>query len=180
MVKSRSEICKVNRKRLKETYDETYLRKERERRRKNYVHSAVLSTAERAVRRYKVREAVKRCREKKKRIALERDRTAQSESLNTSGYGSVGGSAENSENLVVAMQFPNRAVGPRNRVTQELKRANQQLKELKMANLNLTRKSSTEKLMNRAGLATIQKNKVRKEIVFGNAVAAQLQAKAKE
>ncbi|WAR16584.1 hypothetical protein MAR_031178, partial [Mya arenaria] len=203
IVKSPSEICKDYRKRLKETDDEMYLRKERERRRKNYVPSAVLSTAEQAVRRYKVREAVKRCREKKKRIALERDRTAQSESLNTNGYESVGGTAENSENLVVAMQFPKRAVGPRNRVTQELKRANQQLKELKMANLNLTRKlkteqrrrqrmtkrlqdspkkprSSTEKLMNRAGLTTIQKNKVRKEIVFGNVVAAQLQAKAKE
>ncbi|WAR02977.1 hypothetical protein MAR_009535, partial [Mya arenaria] len=43
-----------------------------------------------------------------------------------------------------------------------------------------TQRSSTEKLMNRVGLTTIQKNKVRKEIVFGNVVAAQLQAKAKE
>lgn len=37
MVKSRAEICRDYRKRLKEADNEGYLRKERERRRKNYV-----------------------------------------------------------------------------------------------------------------------------------------------
>ena len=78
MVKSRSEICKYYRNRLKEKGDDTYLRKERERHRKNYVPAGVLNSAERVVRRDKVREAVKRYHEKKKRIAQERDRTVQS------------------------------------------------------------------------------------------------------
>ncbi|KAH3774401.1 hypothetical protein DPMN_175783 [Dreissena polymorpha] len=40
-----------------------------------------------------------------------------------------------------------------------------------------TPRSSAEKLMNRAGLTPAQKDKVRKEIIFGNVLSAQLRSK---
>ncbi|XP_052257645.1 uncharacterized protein LOC127862523 [Dreissena polymorpha] len=203
MVKSRAEICKDYRKRLKEKDNEGYLRKERERRRSNYIPTGLLSSAEKTERRKNIRESVKRYREKKKRLTEEQNVSSHNESINTSGYESVNGAIDTSNNMIVAMQFPRRAAGPTKRVTRELKRAKKEITELKRANIDLARKlkteqrkrqrfmkrfqsspqtprSSAEKLMNRAGLTPAQKDKVRKEIIFGNVLSAQLRSKMEE
>ncbi|KAH3774400.1 hypothetical protein DPMN_175782 [Dreissena polymorpha] len=136
MVKSRTEICKDYRKRLKEKDNEGYLRKECERRRSNYIPTGLLSLAEKTERRKNIRESVKRYREKKKRLTEEQNVSSQNKSINTSSYESVNGVIDNSNNMIVAMQFPRRAAGPTKRFTRELKRAKKEITELKRANID--------------------------------------------
>jgi hypothetical protein len=196
MVKSRSEICKDYRRRLKEKDNDGYLRKERARRRKNYTPSDMLTNAERVERRRKTREAVKRCRDRRKQAIVQANRSPGYDTLDSSGYESV----NDNHNLVVAMNFPNRAFGPRKRMKKELTRANKTIQELKRNNIDLARKlkteqrrrqrlvkrlngsprtpkSKSENVMNTAGLTEIQKNTVRREILFGNIVGEQLRNK---
>lgn len=196
MVKSRSEICKDYRKRLKQEDNEGYLRKERERRRKNYVSTSLLSPSEKVDRRRKIREAVKKCREKKKRL-IQQDNINVEQVINTSGYESVQSENSGPGNLIVAMGFPNRAAGPRKRLTKQLKQAKDTISKLKNENIELAKKLKTEQrrrqrmvkrlkkspntprskaehLMNSAGLTRPQKDKVRKSIIFGDVVTNQL------
>jgi hypothetical protein len=86
------------RKRLKENDNETYLRKERERRRKNYVPSGMLSPSEISERRSKVREAVRKYRQRRRN--QQNQVRNQEESMDTSGYESIGGSSENMINKI--------------------------------------------------------------------------------
>lgn len=86
MVKSRAEICRDYRRRLKERNNDAYLRKERERRRRNYVPSECLSLSARTERQRKTRDAVRRCRLKKRHIAEQENGNNTNDSMDTSGY----------------------------------------------------------------------------------------------
>lgn len=143
MVKSRAEICRDYRRRLKLENNELYLRKERERRRKNYVPTGLLSASKKAERRLKVREAVQKYRQKQKRE--QENARQQNESMDTSGYETSSGSTSSQqENMIVAMQFPRRAAGPRKRLTNELASAKNEITKLRQENLDLMRRLKTE------------------------------------
>ena len=81
MVKSRAEICRDYRHRLKERDNEGYLKKERERRRRSYVPSALLSADARNARQQRNRAAVAKYRQKKKLIQQQ----LNTENADTSG-----------------------------------------------------------------------------------------------
>ena len=144
MVKSRAEICREYRKRLKERDKEGYLKKkERERRRKNYVPSSMLSPSKQTERRRKVREAVNRYK-RKKSMQTANSATGQEQAMDTSGYESVHENTEVTQNMVVALQFPRRSEGPRKRFLKELKSAKQTIAALKKYNIELSRKLKSE------------------------------------
>lgn len=89
MAKTRAEIQKSYRERLKAKNNEEYLKKERERRRKNYVPSSQLTRRERIRRNVKLNEAVKRHRRRKKEAIAELLQQNVPEVESTSGYDSL-------------------------------------------------------------------------------------------
>ena len=140
MVKSRAEICRDYRRRLKEKDNEGYLRRERERRRKNYVPSEKLSKSQRAERQAKGRAAVRRHRERYRR---QDNNEEESNAADTSGYETMSSENHNS-NMIVAMRFPNRSAGPRTRIRNDLNKAKQTITDLKLENIELARKLKSE------------------------------------
>lgn len=127
MAKTRADIQKSYRERLKAKNNEEYLKKERERRRKNYVPSSQLTRRERIRRNVKLNEAVKRHRRRKKEAIAELLQQNVPEVESTSGYDSLDTQTadprspdHSSPRLVVQMAFPNRRNGPRKRVAKAL------------------------------------------------------------
>jgi hypothetical protein len=123
--------------------------------------------------------------------------------MDTSGYDTATGAAEGNSSMIVAMRFPHRAEGPRLRQTKELRRSSALIDNLKKANIELAKKLKTEQrkrrnivkrlqksprtpkskaehLMKDIGLTSAQKDKIRKEFVIINVIAAQLHEKKNE
>lgn len=152
MVKSRAEIQKEYRKRLKEKNNDEYLAKERLRRKKGYVPNAQLSRKARESRNKKNRDYLKLYRHKKKQAVLNEQNNADLDGsiVNSSGYESAQTSSlpnptnsDNQNRLLVRMNFSNRANGPRMRVSKELKKTKQNLKTMKENFDKLKRKYRT-------------------------------------
>ena len=97
--KSRAEIQRAYRERLKEKNNEEYLRKECERRRHKYVPAALLAESDRIHRNKLNRERLRRChqrkREARQRASLEARRTATRE---------VGQTATLKEEIIVKLE----------------------------------------------------------------------------
>ena len=197
MVKSRAEISRDYRKRLKEKDNDQYLRKERERRKKSYIPSGLLSRKDRAERNKKNNVTLRRHRLRKKQALQElRENVAapnDDDAASTSGYESI----SSASHMVVAMPFPNRRNGPKKRINRSLSKAYRKITELKKSrdklmkklrsakkrNQRLTKKfhsspktpkSKAESLMKKAKLSNAQKAIVRKQLVYGNAVTEQI------
>ncbi|KAH3694943.1 hypothetical protein DPMN_082389 [Dreissena polymorpha] len=67
-----------------------------------------------------------------KKVTEEHNVSSHNESMDTSDYESVkNGVIDNSNNMIVAMQFPTRAAGSTKRVTRELKRGKKKIQSLK-------------------------------------------------
>ncbi len=198
MAKSRAEIQKAYRQRLKEKNNAQYLEKERERRRRSYVPSNSLTKHEKEVRNRKNRMYLRKYREKKRQQA-QLNEDALDESLNTSGYDSA-----ESEHLVVRMDFhrPTRANGPRMRVSRELKKTKKQLEEMKSKVALLQRKyRSSQRSMQRMRtrsprspktprskaihltrnlnyIPPVQRSRIRKELVFADVLCNEIRSAA--
>lgn len=126
MGKSRADIQKAYRQRLKEKNNEQYLAKERDRRRRNYIPNEQLSTKKRQERNQKNRDYLKQYRRKKKEAAA---LIHQEPEPNTSGYESTASRGQN--RMVVRLNYPNRSNGPRMRISKELDKARKELKQMK-------------------------------------------------
>lgn len=150
MAKTRAEIQKSYRERLKAKNNEEYLKKERERRRKNYVPSSQLTRRERIRRNVKLNEAVKRHRRRKKEAIAELLQQNVPEVESTSGYDSLDTQTadprspdHSSPRLVVQMAFPNRRNGPRKRVAKALANKSREVSTLKQELEKLKTKHKT-------------------------------------
>lgn len=119
MVKSRAEICRDYRRRLKEKYEERYLKKEREERRKCYVSPAQLSDSERKKRNIQNKINL-RLHKQKKKLAEQEQHQFEESAAETSGYESVQPSSSNI--LQVALPFPNRRRGSQARRANKMSR----------------------------------------------------------
>ena len=133
MVKSKADIMREYRQRLKEdpVKYELYLSQARQRKRKNYVPAASLSRKDRRKRNETNNKYLKKHRKAKKQHILEelaRDNIAEN-LMETSGY-ETNQSADNTP-LVVDMHFPNRRNGPRKRISRSLAKKSKELKKLK-------------------------------------------------
>lgn len=208
MVKTRAEIQKSYRERLKAKNNEEYLKKERERRKRK----SQLTRRERIRRNVKLNEAVKRHRRRKKEAIAELLQQNVPEVESTSGYDSLDTQTadhrspdHSSPRLVVQMAFPNRRNGPRKRVakalakkSREVSTLKQELEKLKTKHkttqrrlLRLRRKisssqqgpstprSKTEAQINSARLDKHQANKVKKHLLLSNVVMDEVRS-AKE
>lgn len=150
MDKTRAEIQKSYRERLKAKNNEEYLKKERERRRKNYVPSSQLTRRERIRRNVKLNEAVKRHRRRKKEAIAELLQQNVPEIESTSGYDSLDTQTadprspdHSNPRLVVQMAFPNRRNGPRKRVAKALAKKSREVSTLKQELEKLKTKHKT-------------------------------------
>ena len=126
MVKSRAEIQREYRRRLRVDliqYDLNLL-KARQRKRKNYVLVARLKRAEKAERRKNNAIYLHRYRQKKR----ERQVAENECTMNASGYESACTSTE--ERLIVNMKFPNRRSGARVRISRALTKKSKECKKL--------------------------------------------------
>ncbi|WAR28120.1 hypothetical protein MAR_013824 [Mya arenaria] len=133
MVKSRAEIQREYRQRLKqdEAKYEEYLAKARRRKEKNYVPTAELSRKEKAKRNEKNQIYLYRHRQKKQREGqVENIQNVPVENMETSGY-ETASSIDAPSPLVVNMPFPNRQNGPRKRISRALAKKSNELRNLK-------------------------------------------------
>ncbi|XP_060575939.1 uncharacterized protein LOC132733324 [Ruditapes philippinarum] len=148
MPKSRAEVQKAYRQRLKEKNNDLYLAKERLRRKQSYTPSHLLSNKERDARNKKNRDYLKVFRNKERQAEeLARNQHEQQPATpGTSGYES----GQSNSRLVVNMNFPNRRNGPRMRISKELKRAKKELDKMRENYETLNRKyRSTMRSMQR-------------------------------
>lgn len=125
MTKSRAEIQREYRQRLKAKNNEEYLKKERERRRKKYIPSSQLTGRERLRRNIKLNEAVTRNRRRQKEAqATSLHQNVPGEIEITSGHNSLDAQTPSlnqpGRRLVVKMVFPNRRKGPRKGIAKAL------------------------------------------------------------
>lgn len=145
MAKSRAEIQKAYRERVKAKNKEAYLKKERERRRKNYVPSCQLSRRDRIRRNTKNNEILKRHRQRvRERVRAEeaaRNIDQNQEIMDTSGYESLGTQNDLPGGLIVRMPF--RRNGPRKRIGRALSKKSRELTKLKTDYVTLQRKYKT-------------------------------------
>ena len=205
MTKSRAEIQKAYRQRLKEKNNEQYLTKERERRRRTYVPNDKLSKKKREERNQKNRDYLKRYRRAKKEAAvalLQNDLNQAADNAdpsNTSGYESTASAFQN--RMLVRMNFPQRANGPRMRISRELDKAKKEVKAMKEKYENLKRKyrstmrtiqrekrkacnspstprSKAVRLVQDIKLTPKQSSIVQKELVFAHAVCDEIKSSA--
>lgn len=197
MAKSRAEIQKAYRQRQKEKNNERYLAKERQRRRSTYIPNSQLSKSKKEERNRKNREYLKLYRRKKKEAAdnVQNVRAEHQDEINTSGYESGQSGAEN--RMLVRMNFPQRANGPRMRISKQLMKAKKEIKELKEKNEALKRmyksnkrqlqrnkkryadtpntpRSKAAKLIQDLKLTPEQSKTVQKELVFANVVCEEI------
>ena len=197
MGKTRAEIHKAYRERLKTKNNEQYLAKERKRRKQSYIPSSQLSRRDRLRRNIKKQWNLKRHRERKKVIQVEQNN--RSSDMETSGYDSQ----QSQGPLLVRMAFPNKKKGPQKRIQRALAMKTRQLKKKQEELSNLQRKCKTllKRLerkrksvpsastpcksstssphtpkrqtavqMKEMGLTDKQKRKVRKQLLLSNAV----------
>ena len=205
MTKSRAEIQKAYRQRLKEKNNEQYLTKVRERRRRTYVPNDKLSKKKREERNQKNRDYLKRYRRAKKEAAvalLQNDLNQAADNAdpsNTSGYESTASAFQN--RMLVRMNFPQRANGPRMRISRELDKAKKEVKAMKEKYENLKRKyrstmrtiqrekrkacnspstprSKAVRLVQDIKLTPKQSSIVQKELVFAHAVCDEIKSSA--
>ena len=182
VAKSRSEIQKAYRERLKAKDKEGYLRKERERRKKNYVPTGSLSRRERMRRNAAINVALRRHRKRK----LQEKTDAE---------------AEEKPKLVIKMPFNQRRNGPNKRIGRALrkkeldveklqveleevkKKYKTALKRIQRANLRktqlkkkapLTPKSKTEEQMRQMNLNKEQAKKIKCQLLLGNVVMEEI------
>lgn len=154
MGKTRAEIQKAYRQRLKERLGEEYNRKERIRIRQNYIPAAQLSNKKRTERNRKNKLRNMLCRQRK-RDQLQQMVNQESENDCTSGYGSAV-LEDASSNEAVARRQPlivklpavtNRAKanGPRRARVRALARAHKTIKELKDEQVKLQKKLASKR-----------------------------------
>ena len=195
MGKSRAEIQKAYRQRLKAKDNKGYLEKEKARRRASYVPSSQLSRKERRERNEKNRERLRRFYDKKRN-----EQNTENEGCNeqdTSGYDTA-----DSALLQVNFQFPNRRKGPHKRWKEELSKAKERIKQLEEINKeakrsnstlrrklqrikqknnssntgNLTPRKEVEQVMKRAQLCESQRNIVKKPLLLASAITKEIDA----
>ena len=203
MGKSRAEIQRAYRQRLKEKNNEEYLRKERERMRRNYVPSSELSENDKNRRnqlnREKLRKFYQRKREARQRA------TAHEE---TSGYETGNREIEERGRLRVKVPFPsNRRKGALIRWKRELSEATSRIRVLEQERAKLitkyksarrsmqrikqkqkgthekpkehTPRKATEIQMQEANLSATQKDKIKKPLFLGTVLMKEIKS-AKE
>ena len=170
MGKSRREIQKAYRERLKEKLGEKYNEKERERVRRNYVPSALLSDKERRNRneQNKLRNRLCRERQKERLRGLAMHETSEDE---TSGYASYrmeaseeSGSSSTAQRLIVNLPAVKKATkrqGAKKARARALARAHKAIKELKEDQLKLQKrlKSKTKQIERLSKKVKQSKNK---------------------
>ena len=195
MGKSRAEIQKAYRQRLKAKDNKGYLEKEKARRRASYVPSSQLSRKERRERNEKNRERLRRFYDKKRN-----EQNTENEGCNeqdTSGYDTA-----DSALLQVNFQFPNRRKGPQKRWKEELSKAKERIKQLEEINKeakrsnstlrrklqrikqknnssntgNLTPRKEVEQVIKRAQLCESQRYIVKKPLLLASAITKEIDA----
>ena len=207
MPKSRAEIQKAYRERLKAADDAGYLKKERERRRRNYIPAHQLTNRERCRRNAALNVALKRHRKRKADIAAMQAAAAQSGTDNeaiatsSSGYHSDG-SHSNHSPLIVRLPFPNRRAGPRKRISRALSKKTRELTTLKSKYHELQKKyrtslrrlqrtkaqprsprtprSKTDAQIRAANLNGHQAKKIRRQLLLGNAIVDEVKSAKKQ
>ncbi|XP_046548265.1 uncharacterized protein LOC124258241 [Haliotis rubra] len=197
MGKTRAEIQKAYRERLKAKNNEAYLAKERKRRSDSYVPSAQLSRKDRLRRNLRNKETLKRHRQRKRAIAQADDDRAPAHDIDTSGYDSLPDGSQ--APLLVQMRFPNRRNGPRKRISHALAAKTSQVSKLKDDLQNLKRKYKTVLLklqrkgnrgpsppspqtprrqtaaqIRRMGLTKDQGRRVKRQLLLGNVLMKEL------
>ncbi|XP_070579275.1 uncharacterized protein [Ptychodera flava] len=202
MPKSRAEIQRAYRERKKEKEGDAYLAKERERRRRNYIPSSQLNRVQRIRRNEQNRMRLRKHRDKKRQMleALAEERQSDSP-VESSGYETRGeGSSSQTTPLVVKLPFPRlsgRRLGPKRRTQRALASAYRKISKLEGKYTQLQRnheavkkrlerlkkktamtanspRSKTESLIRAARLNRQQASSVRKQLLLGNAVLAEV------
>jgi len=192
MGKSRAEIQRAYRQRLKEKNNEEYLRKERQRMKRAYVPSNELNEKDKAKRNKKNRKNLRAYYERKK------ESIQNAAPPDTSGYES----AEDDCRFTVRMDFNrNKAKGAIGRWKRELAEARGRIRVLEEEKTNLTRKvrsaqrklqrknisskepmtprKETELAMKKANLSSSQKHAIRKSLLLSNVLCKEIRS-AKE
>ena len=145
MGKSRAEIQKAYRQRLKDKNNEQYLAKERQRRMAFYIPSSLLGKSERLTRNEKNRDYLRRYRSRKRALARA-DLNDEPES-NTSGYESslivMVPRPDGPRPLQIQMAFPAKAKGSCVRLKNALEECKREIKEWKQKYETLQRKYRT-------------------------------------
>lgn len=209
MAKSRAQIQREYRQRLKERDNEGYLAKERERRRRSYIPSENLSRKERTARNAYNRNYLRVYRAKKKEAIhrIQQENLQNIEVASTSGYESALSPVDPSNSdidnrMIVQLRFQKKANGPKMRISKELSMVKLEMKDLQEKYDNLKRKyrtnsrslqrmkrqkvsspstprSKTENMLKEMRLSKEQKDRVRKELIFANAICHDLKAKSR-
>lgn len=184
VAKSRAEIQRAYRQRLKEKNNEEYLKKERERRKKTYIPSAQLSRRERLRRNIE------------NNIHLRRHRQRKADAKKAAD--------QNQTPLIVALPFNNKAKGSRKRVSRALARQNKKMKKIESTLSELRKKYKSalrkiqraKKAMNKmtpdtpnsktnaqlaeANLDDDQVLKIRRQLLLGNVVLEEVKEAKKQ
>lgn len=189
MGKTRAEIQKAYRERLKQKNNEEYLEKERQRRRKNDVPSENLTKRERDIRNKQNRER-------------EDMNINNNNNIDTSGYESVDEPRNDIPVQPLQIRFPfnNRRKGALKRWKRDITNAKSKIKSLEIDRdkakrklksvqrsiqrlrqrieqskvQNLTPRKETENIMKEANLTKNQRNKIRKQLLLGNVLVREI------
>lgn len=197
MKKSRAEIQKAYRQRLKQKNQEEYLRKERERMRRSYVPSSALSENDRNRRNTLNREKLRRFYQRKRELRLANLLADQE----TSGYDTdQAGPSQERGRLRVRWNFRNnRREGALRRWKRELSEAKSRVRLLEQERDSilkkcrstqrslqrmkksrepdeLTPRKQTVKMMDEANLSTRQRDKIKKTLLLGNVMVGEVRA----
>lgn len=195
MGKSKAEIQKAYRQRLKEKNNEEYLRRERERVRRNYVPSSELSRRDRDRRNEQNRAKLRRYYQRKRE---ERQRQIVSGDQETRGYESGPNDFPDRGRLKVRVPFENNRrkaallrwkremseatsrirllEQERSKLMKKYKTTQRSLQRLKKkeqipsTNKESTPRKQTEQLMQTTGLSEIQKQRIRKSLLLSNVI----------
>ncbi|XP_060569222.1 trichohyalin-like [Ruditapes philippinarum] len=199
MGKSKAEIQRAYRQRLKEKNNEEYLRRERERMRRNYVPSSELSDRDKKRRNEQNRAKLRRFYQRKRE---ERQRLVAPQEQDTSGYDSAPNDSSERGRLRVRIPFQNnRRKGAlirwkrelseatsrirlleqeRSKLLKRYKSTQRSLQRMKNKSKNqhlsqeLTPRKQTEQEMQMANLSNSQKQKIRKSLLLGNVIVSEV------
>jgi hypothetical protein len=199
MGKSKAEIQRAYRQRLKEKNDEEYLRRERERVRRNYVPTSELSQRDKKRRNEQNRAKLRKFYQRKRE---ERQRQRAPQEQDTSGYESAANDSSERGRLTVRLPFENnRKKAAKRRWKRELSEANSRIRLLEQErsklmtryrstqrslqrmknkstsqnrNQELTPSKQTEQEMQMANLSNNQKQKIRKSLLLGNVIVSEI------
>lgn len=201
MVKSRAQIQKEYRQRLKEKDNAGYLEKERRRRRQSYLPNSQLPPKERKQRNDYNKDYLRHYRAKQKAALQLIQANNQPPESSTSGYeSSTSLSVPADTRLVVQMRFQQKANGPKMRISKELNKIKEEMKTLQSKHDDLKRKyrttarslqrvkrqktsgsastprSKTEQQLKDMNLSKDQEKSVRKELLFANAICHEIKS----